>query len=209
MTLALHEHRWLPATVPGLPTLVLLHGTGGNETSLLDIGAELWPGAARLSPRGRVLEHGLPRYFRRFAEGEFDLEDLALRTEEVGTWLQTARRAYQVTESPMVLVGYSNGANMAASLLLAGVRADIAVLLRPMFVHRPAALASLAGTRVRVASGARDQITPAASATRLSELLRECGASVEQMIQPNASHGLQHVEIVEAARWLQHRPRAS
>ena len=195
-------HRFLPATTPGLPTLVLLHGTGGNEDSLVDVGAAVLPGAARLSPRGLVLEHGMPRFFRRFAEGQFDLEDLQFRTSEFAEWLGAARAHHGVAEAPIVFVGYSNGANMAASLLMAGVRAEAAVLLRPMLVHTPAQVASMAGTRVLISSGAQDRITPPESAAQLGELLRAHGASVEQVIFEEAGHNLLLVDIKRTTRWL-------
>lgn len=195
-------YRFLPATTPGLPTLVLLHGTGGNEDSLGDLGAEVMPGAACLSPRGLVLEHGMPRFFRRFAEGQFDLEDLAFRTSELTAWLAVALAHHGAVDAPIVFFGYSNGANMAAALLMAGIRADVAVLLRPMFVHRPAQIAPMAGTRVLISSGARDRITPPESATQLAELLREHGAAVEQVIFEEAGHDLLRVDIERATRWL-------
>jgi len=109
-------HRFIPATQPGRPPLLLLHGTGGDENDLVPLGAQLSPGSALLSPRGKVLENGMPRFFRRLAEGVFDLADLKVRTAELGDFIAAARKAYGI-DAP-VAVGFSNGANIAASLLL-------------------------------------------------------------------------------------------
>lgn len=203
MSTAAFTHEWRPATAPGLPVLLLLHGTGGNEHDLLDLGAALLPGAARLSPRGQVLEHGMPRFFRRFAEGVFDLEDLAVRTEALGAWLGEAVAAYGVADRPLVAVGYSNGANIAASVLLRGAaRLAGAVLLRPMLTHEPTVRPALDGTRVLAVSGALDRITPAASAARLATLLQEAGATVRHEILPGVQHGLVEADLQLAGAWL-------
>src|SRR3972149_623629 len=109
-------HRFIPATQDGLPPLLLLHGTGGDENDLVPLGEQLLPGAALLSPRGKVLENGMPRFFRRLKEGVFDLEDLKVRTAELASFVAAARTAYGL--APPIAVGFSNGANIAASLLL-------------------------------------------------------------------------------------------
>src|SRR6266508_4342164 len=88
-------HRYEPGT-PGAPTLLLLHGTGGDENDLVPLANELMPGAAVLSPRGRVLEHGMPRFFRRLAEGVFDLDDLRARTTELAEFVDEARATYDL-----------------------------------------------------------------------------------------------------------------
>src|SRR5881398_623599 len=114
-------------------TFLLLHGTGGNERDLLPVGRELDPTASLLSPRGKVLENGMPRYFRRLAEGVFDLEDLKKRTHELADFVVSAVAHYKIDIENMIAVGYSNGANIAASLLL--LRPEIfpaAVLFRAM-----------------------------------------------------------------------------
>jgi predicted esterase len=120
--------------VPGSSgrTLLMLHGTGGNEQDLIPLGRELDPGSALLSPRGRVLENGMPRFFRRLAEGVFDIEDLKLRTHELADFIDAAAQQHQLNPQKIVAVGYSNGANIAASLLL--LRPEVlhaAILLRP------------------------------------------------------------------------------
>src|SRR5258706_13200608 len=111
-------HRFEPATSPSAPALLMLHGTGGDEEDLLPLGRILAPGAARLSPRGKVLENGMPRFFRRFAEGVFDIEDLKKRTNELADFIASAAKHYKLTADQIVAVGYSNGANIAAAMLL-------------------------------------------------------------------------------------------
>ena len=127
-------HKWVPATRPNNNiTLLLLHGTGGNEDDLIPLGSELSPGSSMLSPRGKVLENGMPRFFRRFAEGVFDVEDLKYRTNELAGFIEAASSRYGFDQNSIVGVGYSNGANIGASLLLLhpGVLRG-AVLFRPM-----------------------------------------------------------------------------
>ncbi|RZK95567.1 MAG: alpha/beta hydrolase, partial [Methylobacterium sp.] len=155
-------HRFVPATAPGLPPLLLLHGTGGDETDLLPLGRTLLPGAALLSPRGAVLENGMPRFFRRLAEGVFDEADLRRRAADLAGFIAEARTAYGLAAP--VAVGFSNGANIAAALLLLhpGVLAG-AVLLRPMVPLRETPPVDLAGRPVLMLSGAADPIVPAAN----------------------------------------------
>ena len=111
-------HRYLPGRNAAGPVLLLLHGTGGDENDLIPLGQDLLPGAAILSVRGKVLENGMPRFFRRLAEGVFDQDDLRRRTEELGQFIDSARRQYSLSENRLIAVGYSNGANIAASLIL-------------------------------------------------------------------------------------------
>lgn len=190
-------HRFEPATTAGHPALLLLHGTGGDENDLLPLGRMIAPGAALLAPRGRVLEHGMPRYFRRLAEGVFDLEDLERRTAELGDFVEAARGQYGL--DAVVAVGFSNGANIAGSLLLtrAGTLAG-AILIRPMVPFEPARAAGPGAIPVLLLPGRADPIVPAAHATRLAELLRAGGAEVTIAIQP-APHTL-GMGDVEAAR---------
>jgi phospholipase/carboxylesterase len=136
--LAGFKHRFVAGGEQGGATLLLLHGTGGNENDLLPLGRELLPSANLLSPRGKVLEHGRPRFFRRFAEGVFDEEDLKFRTEELAGFVGEASKKYRLEPSKLFAVGFSNGANIAASLLLS--RPDLlrgAALLRPMVPFEP------------------------------------------------------------------------
>jgi predicted esterase len=197
-------HRFVPA--PGEPpsrlTLLLLHGTGGDESDLLDLGRTLSPGAALLSPRGRVLEHGAPRFFRRLAEGVFDLPDLHAQTAALAAFVGAAAAEYGFDPTDVVAVGFSNGANIAASLLLShpGVLAG-AVLLRPMVPFEPAVKLDLGGVPVLIAAGLRDPIVPAAQTQRLADLLRGGGADVTVAEQP-AGHGLVAGDVTAAREWV-------
>ena len=193
-------HRFRPGA-PGAPTMLLLHGTGGSEDDLIPLGERLAPGAALLSPRGQVLEQGMARFFRRLAEGVFDQEDLARRTDDLAAFVRRAREAYALGDAPMVAVGFSNGANIAASLLLkdTGVL-DGAVLLRPMVPFEPSVPPRLDGVPALLLAGRQDFIageTPA----RLAELLRAAGADVE-LVWQRAAHGLVQEDLARAAEWL-------
>ena len=194
--LDLHVHKWVPATRGGLPTLLMLHGTGGDENDLLPLGRMLLPGAAMLSVRGNVLEHGAPRFFRRLAEGVFDLPDLRKRTEELANFLSAASLKYAFSPESLYAVGYSNGANIAASLLLS--RPEVlagGVLLRAMVPFEPeGAVPSLAGKRVLVSAGEMDQMIPPAGTLRLVELLGNAGAEVKLVWHP-VSHGLTQGDV--------------
>lgn len=196
-------HRYIPPTDPAVrTTLLLLHGTGGDEASLLSLGRALLPGAGLLSPRGRVLEHGAPRFFRRLAEGVFDLPDLIARTRELATWLPEAAARYGIDVASMIAVGYSNGANIAGSLLLLhpGLLST-AVLLRPMVPLVPDVAPDLAGARVFAAAGRRDPIVPVAESERLAALLRGYGATVD-LHWSDGGHELANAEIAAARTWV-------
>jgi phospholipase/carboxylesterase len=194
-------HRFVPATQPGHPALLLLHGTGGNEDDLLPLGQQLLPGAALLSPRGKVLENGMPRFFRRLAEGVFDLADLKARTQELAALIEAARAAYGLPA--LVAVGLSNGANIAASLLLTHPRAlQGAVLMRAMLPFEPDALPDLKATPVLLLSGEADPIVPAASRDRLAAVLAQGGAAVSYEIVA-AGHNLTRQDLALAANWLE------
>jgi phospholipase/carboxylesterase len=193
-------HRYIPATQDGLPPLLLLHGTGGDENDLLPLGQELLPGAALLSPRGKVIEHGMPRFFRRLAEGVFDLEDLKVQTRELAGFIVEARKAYGLPA--LLAVGFSNGANIAASLLLS--QPDVlagAVLFRAMLPFEPAPMPKLTGKPVLLLSGSSDQMIPAASTKRLVEVLQTAGANLAYKTLPTG-HGLTQNDLVIAAQWL-------
>lgn len=198
-------HRWVPARVPQLPTLLLLHGTGGNEDDLLPLGDAILPGAAQLSPRGAVLEHGMPRFFRRIAEGVFDLDDLRRRTADLSAFVRAAAARYGFDDRNVLAIGFSNGANIAASLLLAP-REDApvvpasAILLRPMVPFEPQGI-DLSGHRVLVSASRTDPIIPAAQPTRLADVLRQAGADTTLAWLPGG-HGLSQADVVEARAWL-------
>ena len=126
-------------------TFLLLHGTGGNEEDLIPLAYELDKRVAILSPRGKVLENGItPRFFRRLAEGVFDLEDLKFRTNELADFVNDASKAYDFDLQHIIALGYSNGANIASSVLL--IRPEIlssAILFRAMVPLVPQTLPSL------------------------------------------------------------------
>jgi phospholipase/carboxylesterase len=190
--------------VPGLSdrTLLLLHGTGGNEQDLLPLGRKLDPTAALLSPRGQVLENGHPRFFRRLAEGVFDLEDLKQRTDDLANFIIAAAQRYHLDSAKLVGVGYSNGANIAASILL--LRPGVlhsAILLRAMVPLVPEELPDLVGVRVWIAGGNQDMIIPRANTERLAEMLSSAGAEVTARFF-DADHGLTNNEVLVAQRWL-------
>jgi phospholipase/carboxylesterase len=198
-------HRYVPPTADagtGRVTLLLLHGTGGDEHDLLPLGRALLPGAGMLSPRGQVQEHGAYRFFRRLAEGVFDQEDLARRTEGLAAFIDAAARAYAFDRAVVVAVGFSNGANIAASLLLRYpglLRA--AVLLRPMVPLEPSATPDLAGTAVFVGAGRADPMVPAGHTDRLAELFRRAGADVTVHWAPGG-HALTAEEVAAVQRWI-------
>jgi phospholipase/carboxylesterase len=190
--------------VPGSSsrTLLLLHGTGGNERDLIPLGRELDPNAALLSPRGKVLENGMPRFFRRLAEGVFDLEDLKYRTNELADFIAAAGEHYGFATDQLVAVGYSNGANIAASMLL--LRPEIlgaAILFRAMVPLVPDRLPELSSVRVWIGAGDQDPIIPASEAQRLVELLRRTGADVTIRFA-KAGHGLTNDDLEAARHWL-------
>ena len=202
MTEAGFVHRFDPAKDPGAPTLILLHGTGGDENDLLPLGRMLDERAALLSPRGKVLENGMPRFFRRLSMGVFDEEDLVNRTHELASFVEEATSEYGLDPKRLFAVGFSNGANIAASLLL--LHPDLlagAVLLRAMTPFELETLPDLSGTPVYLAAGRSDQMIPAASTERLAELLRKAGAEVTLDWQPGG-HGIGRAEVEAARDWL-------
>lgn len=196
-------HRFVPATTtsPG-QTMLLLHGTGGNESDLLPLGRTLAPGAALLSPRGQVLENGMPRFFRRLAEGVFDLADLTARTHELADFVGAAATQYGFDPYRVVAVGFSNGANIAASMLL--LRPGIlsaAVLLRPIVPLTPDPLPDLAGTPVLLAAGEHDPLVAPQETQRLAALLRQAGADVTVHLSPTG-HNLVPGDLKAATAWF-------
>jgi phospholipase/carboxylesterase len=183
-------------------TLLLLHGTGGDEHDLVPLGRQLAAGAALLSPRGKVMEGPMPRFFRRHGEGRLDIPDLLVRTDELADFVRAATGAHGLDASRIVAVGLSNGANIAVSLLLRHpglLRA--AALLRPMLPYRPEKPVALGGTDVLVAAGAADPLVPPAQSAELAELLRASGAAVVHHTA-RAGHGLTQEDLVATARWL-------
>jgi len=193
-------HRIKPATEPGKPPILLLHGTGGNEDDLLPLGGMIAPGSALLSPRGKVLEGGMPRFFRRLREGIFDEEDVRRRANELADFIVQARESYNLAAP--IAVGFSNGANIAAAVLqlrpeaLAG-----AALLRAMVPLQDPPAADLTGKPVLILSGASDPIVPADNAKRLASLLTGAGASVQHQVLPTG-HGLSQTDVSLTKAWI-------
>ncbi len=179
-----------------------MHGTGGNERDLIPLGHELDPTASLLSPRGKILENGMARFFRRLAEGVFDLEDLRKRTNELADFVVSAATHYKIDINTIVAVGYSNGANIAASMLL--LRPEVlsaAILFRAMVPLVPETLPNLKAVRVWIGAGDNDPIIPASEAKQLAELLRTASADVTiRFFQ--SGHQLTSDDVDLAREWL-------
>ncbi|HJU95186.1 MAG TPA: alpha/beta hydrolase [Nitrososphaera sp.] len=199
-------HRYIPSLgaedKAGL-TLLLLHGTGGNEDDLLPLGRELDPNAGLLSPRGKILEGGrIPRFFRRLSEGVFDIEDLKFRTHELAGFVVNASRIYGFDARKVIAVGYSNGANIAASMLMLKPQTlSGAILFRVMVPLIPDNLPDLSGKRIFMSSGLRDPIATRQEAETLSGLLKQARAVVDLQWQ-NSGHELTQDDVHAAKQWL-------
>ncbi len=189
MSLTSYRHLFAPGADPSAPPLLLLHGTGGDEHDLVPLGRELSPGSAVLAPRGDVSEHGALRFFRRFAEGVFDLDDVRRRTHALADFIASAAQHYGIDRTRLTAVGYSNGANIAATLLQ----------LRPDSLRRAALLRAMV---------VLDEIVPADHPPRLAELLRAGGAGVSLQVIP-AGHGFTARDVALAKAWLDVRRQAS
>lgn len=185
------------------PTFLLLHGTGGTENDLLPLANLIDPDANVLSVRGNVSENGMPRFFRRLAEGVFDEEDLIFRTKELYDFLDEAAGKYQFDRSNVVAVGYSNGANIAASLLFHYENSlKGASLHHPMVPRRGIELPNLEGTSVFIAAGTNDPICPLKESEDLSELLEGAGANVQLYWESNG-HQLTMSEVEVSKKWYE------
>jgi predicted esterase len=195
-------HRFRPAA-PGIrDTLLVLHGTGGNEDDLIGIAQTVAPGAAVISPRGKVLEAGAPRFFRRLAEGVFDPAEVRAGGEELAAFVRAAAIRYELDADRIFALGYSNGANIASTVMLIDpnvIRA--AVLLRPMLVFEPEEKTDLTGKAVLLSAGKVDRIVPVESVEKLARLLEDRGAEVTLNWQLGG-HNLVPSEMKEAAEWL-------
>jgi len=184
------------------PTLLVLHGTGGSEMDLLALARTLAPQAGVLSPRGKVLERGTPRFFRRLSEGVFDEEDLKFRAGELADFIAAAAVHYNFDARRVVAAGFSNGANIAGALLLLRPEAlGAAVLFRAMVPLVPADPPHHAGTPVLICNGRRDPLVAASETERLAALLTQIGAAVTIQWQPGG-HELTPNDVNEAKRWL-------
>lgn len=195
-------HLYVPAEKPNLPTLLLLHGTGGGERDLLPLGRELWPGAALLGVRGNVLENGMPRFFRRFAEGVFDVEDIKSRTEELAQFINAASERYEFSKKSLIAIGYSNGANIAASLILLHPHYLAAsVLFRVMVPFVPDLIRDFSHLSVFIGAGRLDPIVPLGQIEELGNIFGSGGADVT-ISWSQRGHELGEDDMRAAKIWL-------
>jgi len=202
-------HKFIPASEKKterrqvVSTLLLLHGTGGNEQDLIPFARQISSEAAILSPRGKVLENGMfPRFFRRLAEGVFDIEDLKFRTNELANFVNDASKVYGFDKHRVIAVGYSNGANIAASMLLLHPEIlSAAMLFRTMVTLVPQVLPDLNNKHIFMSSGLYDPIVPKQDAERLVSLFKKAGAKVSLYWQ-NSGHELVMEEVGRAKEWL-------
>jgi phospholipase/carboxylesterase len=183
-------------------TLVLLHGTGGNEEDLIPLGKEIEPTASILSPRGKVLENGMPRFFRRLAEGVFDKEDLKFRTHELADFIQKCSLQYKFDLRKTIAIGFSNGANIAASILL--LRPDViqaAILFRAMVPLVPNPIPDLSNKKILLSAGINDPIVSRMETENLYRLFQNANTNIVLKWQ-NSSHNLIQEDIVAARKWI-------
>jgi phospholipase/carboxylesterase len=199
------QHIYRPAERAGPYSLLLLHGTGGDENDMVPLADLIAPGAALISPRGQVSENGAPRFFRRFAEGVLDVEDWRERSEGLADFVVSVSTEHGISPNALFAVGYSNGANIAQGLLL--LRPDVlggAVLFRPMFITGDVPMKDLSGRPVLLLGGIHDPITPPDDLPRITQQLQQRGAHVTvKTVQ--ASHGLTRDDIIIAQHWLAER----
>jgi predicted esterase len=195
-------HKFVPSPSGSSLTLLLLHGTGGSETDLLQLGRELSPHAALLSPRGRVLENGMPRFFKRLGEGIFDINDLTEQTHALVRFIKESSKAYGFGADRVVAVGYSNGANIAGSALILHPDALAgAVLIRPMVPFMPESMPDLAGKPILILAGTGDSLVRKDETERLASLLGRAGADVT-LHWADANHAITSAEVAVAKEWL-------
>ena len=202
MALDSYIHLFRPGKDGDPRTLLMLHGTGGDEASFAGLGPVLAPGAAVLSVRGNVSEHGMNRFFRRRAEGVYDMEDLAFRTRALGAFVEAAVQHYEIDRDRLIAVGYSNGANILANLLFREpALVPAAVLMHPLIPFAPEDQPGLAGRRVLITAGERDPICPPAATRALYNYLERQGAAAELVFHPGG-HELQETELDAARRFV-------
>ena len=194
-------HVYRPAARPSTPVLLLLHGTGGDEQDLLPLGEALAPGAALLSPRGKVVERGMPRFFRRLAEGVFDVDDLKQRAGELAEFVESAAGRYGFERQRVIAVGLSNGANIASAvLLLHPTVLSGAVLYRGMVPLVPDPLPAIT-SQVLISNGRADPLVSPEETERLADLLRRAGANVD-LWWSAAGHQLTEADVNTGRDWL-------
>jgi phospholipase/carboxylesterase len=208
MVLDSHIHLFRPGKDGDPRTLLMLHGTGDDEASFAGLGPILAPGAAVLSVRGNVSENGMNRFFRRRAEGVYDMDDLAFRTRALGAFVEAAIRHYEIDRDRLIGVGYSNGANILANLLFQEPSlVAAAVLMHPLIPFAPADQPGLAGRRILITAGERDPICPPAMTRALHGYFERQGAAAELVFHPGG-HELQESELEAARRFVAARPAA-
>jgi phospholipase/carboxylesterase len=196
------KHIFIPGDI-GLPALLLLHGTGGDEQDLVELGKFVSPASPLLSVRGKVLENGMPRFFRRLSEGIFDLEDLKFRTNELADFVAVCRHEYGLANASVYALGYSNGANIAANMLLERPESlQGAILLRAMVTSDPAILPDLKDKQVLMLSGLMDQIIPPDNSKNLAAMLKTSGAKIDIRMKPTG-HALTQSDFSDIKNWIE------
>jgi predicted esterase len=196
-------HRFIPAKREGAPTLLVLHGTGGDESDLVPLAGMIDPSAGVLSPRGKVLENGMPRFFRRLAEGVFDIKDLKFRTAELADFVSQASKKYGFDPGSVIALGYSNGANIGASLLLLNPETlSKAILFRAILPLTPEKTPDLSGKKVFISAGRFDTVIPKDGTLALQKILEEGGADVT-LNWADSTHSLIQTEVEKARKWLE------
>jgi phospholipase/carboxylesterase/glyoxalase family protein len=206
MTQSTNDMGFIYQFVPGAEggdgvSLLLLHGTGGDDSSLIPLAGPIAPGAAILSPRGRVSENGMPRFFRRLAEGVFDLDDLRVQTAGLARFIESTAQKYSLQPDRIIAVGYSNGANIASSVMLS--RPELlraAVLFRPMVPFVPQSTPDLSGVKMLVGAGRRDPIVSQVETGRLVNIFEAAGARVT-VHWHRGGHELSEDDVEAAASW--------
>jgi phospholipase/carboxylesterase len=194
------SYRFIPG--PGDRTLLLLHGTGGNENDMIPLGRSIDRDASLLSPRGKVLENGAPRFFRRLAEGVFDEKDVVERAHELANFVFAASKKHGFDQNTLVAIGYSNGANIASAMMLLGLlKFRGAILLRPMVPLSQPPNASLENCAVLICGGRFDPIATPDQVNALAELLRERKAEIEVQMR-ESGHELTEADVEAARHWL-------
>lgn len=199
-------HEWphlFEAGAAGTPVLLLLHGTGGSEQDLLPLVDRLIPGAGYLAPRGPVREHGLNRWFRRFGEGVFDVDDVIRRAGELAGFIGWARDRYGLGGRPLISVGFSNGANIAlATALLHPDALSTAVAFSGTYPLEGRAIdADLSGSSIALFNGKADAMAPIDSVVRVGSILESRGAEVDRNVR-EGGHGIHPTEVDGAAVWI-------
>lgn len=197
-----HVYRFEPGDASPRCALLCLHGTGGDEHDLIGLARRVSPSAPFISPRGNVSEQGMNRFFRRIREGVFDLEDLSRRTRELAEFVDAVRERHALERLPLVALGFSNGANIAGSLLLSDTRRLAgAALLRPMVPFEPSTSPDLAGVDVLCCFGRDDAYTPPERAARLVQLLKSGGARVRHEVV-QSGHALTNADVQIVSEWM-------